>query len=524
MLRVTRGNRVTIDFCIAGGAFLLALIYSLYWFSYCDRKLLLFLALLGSLLIASLVFIHRIGSLSSDRRRLFAIGIVLALFCFIFTFLFPPLSVPDEGHHYMSTYWLSDMLLGQASFDGGSHFPVRSEDYALYEFFSGKSIGIASFDGVFSSLKLFANPSLHSVDMSLYSFTIGSENVLAKVGSVLGLTVGRLVGLGAIPTFYLGRLGSGVFYSLCVIMAIKLTPVGKSVFTVAALLPMSLHLAASYSYDSGIIALSFLLIAVALRLHYGDEAVTPQEMITAIILAAAVTPLKVVYAAIVFLLLIVPSRRFDSARSALIFKVVICASCIASFALIRLSSVASLAASSSGGLDERLGEVGHYYTLSQLLSNPVATLGLLFRTIDNLGDFYLLSMFGYSLGQLQGNLQFPFFFVVGMLIVCLISAQRTEMEGMGFSPGIRILFITIASLCLLGLMISMALGWTFDTENVIQGVQGRYLLPVLPLLLMCFRSTRLRIEGDIFSFSLTSISIINILYLIRFGAMALMLP
>lgn len=59
-------------------------------------------------------------------------------------------------------------------------------------------------------------------------------------------------------------------FAVLVYSAVRITPIGKNVMMTAGLLPMTLHLASSYSYDAGIIGLAFLLTGMCLRAVYGE--------------------------------------------------------------------------------------------------------------------------------------------------------------------------------------------------------------------------------------------------------------
>lgn len=56
--------------------------------------------------------------------------------------------------------------------------------------------------------------------------------------------------------------------------------------------------------------------------------------------------------------------------------------------------------------------------------------------------------------------------------------------------GHRIWIWFLSFICLGALMFSMLLGWTPVSATKIQGVQGRYLLPLLPMLLLTMKSSR----------------------------------
>ena len=62
----------------------------------------------------------------------------------------------------------------------------------------------------------------------------------------------------------LGMLFNLLYGALLIIFSVRITPVGKKVFMAVALLPMTLHLLGSHSYDVGTLGLAFLLTAFIL--------------------------------------------------------------------------------------------------------------------------------------------------------------------------------------------------------------------------------------------------------------------
>ena len=64
----------------------------------------------------------------------------------------------------------------------------------------------------------------------------------------------------------------------------------------------------------------------------------------------------------------------------------------------------------------------------------------------------------------------------------------------------RILFLIIYFGVLGLVMTAMLLGWTPNSSDIIQGVQGRYLLPVLPLALIAFRNNTIESKIDFTSY------------------------
>ena len=95
---------------------------------------------------------------------------------------------------------------------------------------------------------------------------------LAYVPQAMGIALARMLGLGGLGLLFMGRLFNLMFFTAMGCLTIRRMPFGKEVAAGAALLPMTLHLAASFSYDVMIIALSGYFSAVCLdRIGYAQQ-------------------------------------------------------------------------------------------------------------------------------------------------------------------------------------------------------------------------------------------------------------
>ena len=65
------------------------------------------------------------------------------------------------------------------------------------------------------------------------------------------------------------------------------------------------------------------------------------------------------------------------------------------------------------------------------------------------------------------------------------------------SASFRIVGAIAVGVASFGVVLSMWLGWTFVTETVIQGVQGRYFLPLMPLVAGVIRSRYLKYDKSL---------------------------
>lgn len=503
----------------------------LYWYAVNDSKVLLLLSLSSAVMAFVLLYAFLSGRVNFDANLLRSFGITLFFSCLVFVFAFPPFSVPDEFHHFCSSYWMSGLFTGDSDLSDSSSFLMRDEDYEMYELFSKNAgdmsrIGISDFMAIEEAIGFAGHSEGAKREVSGYDFTIGSENAFAKIGSVVGILAARMLGINGIGLFYFGRLFAALQFAITVLAAVKFMPFvfGKLAIVGTALLPMSLHLASSFSYDSGIIGLTVLLISYLLHLMYGKGVVNPRSLLILVVLSAIVAPLKVVYAVVLLLVPCIPSSKFSSKKTAAFSKMLVIGVAVFSLLVMRSASVGAMASASSG-LDYRGGESGHFYEFGYFLTHPLHLFKLLFASIDHFADYYLFTMLGGSLGWLQQDLEAPKFFMLFYAVLLLLAIQPNEQEPSCLPVWHRSLFGVIFFIVVLGVMMSMCLGWTFNTEQLILGVQGRYFLPVLPLMLLALRSPRVRVcLSKPVSLVIVVFSILNMVYIARILSIAITLP
>lgn len=495
-------------------AFVLLAAYVLYWWLYNPRMLsALFLAVAVPLMV--FVVLISFGKIRITSARLFLI--LLVVFGLLFCFVFPPMKVPDEPYHYLSTQWLVNAITGNGTLSSPDVL-LRGDDWLLYSKFNSSVLTSGDYATVANDFAWFCSDGpLHLIDNR--SFTLGSVNPSAKLFTVLGLLIAKCLNLGAYPTFYLGRLFSLGFFVVSAYGAYKIAPKGKGVVAFVSLLPMTLHLAASYSYDCGIISYSLLIYAFLMRGFFGEEGgIGIREVAVYCVVAALLAPCKVIYSCICILGLLVPSSKFSDKKLALLSKGILCLAIAAAVVVIRLSSITELAVGSD--LSIRGEETGHFYTLSGIVCHPLRSFQMLVRTLDGRGDFYWESMLGFSLGWFQGEIGMPAFFMLpylGMSILCCFESEDDDAQLPWHSAAC---FVVVFVLVALGVMLSMWIGWTFDTEATIDGVQGRYFLPALPILLFALRSHRLTFKGDTTRVVLCGMGVMNLVYLVRLFSIA----
>lgn len=497
---------------------LIMFLQALYCFSLSDSRTVLAFGCITTFLTACIYLICRV----LEARGMLSIEVAFlmgALGCGLFYMLvFVPGSVPDEPYHFQSSYKLAADLMFLAP--TAEKLPMRLDDVSFMEgLFASNNLSAEQYKNLAENFTLFVSQPQYSSVVPLSSFDWGSNPPYIKLPSALGIVIAHIFNLGSLPMFYLGRLFNLIFFVLLVFYAIRITPVGKNVMVVCALLPMSLHQAASYSYDPGIIGLGFLFAAMSFRAIYSTGKMTRSHKIQLAVVAALLAPCKIIYAVAVLLVLLIPQNRFSSRKQANIYKGIVFGSVLLSVLVLRAATMVQMAGIGDTGEASSLGmrgaEQGTFYSLSSVITDPLNTILLYLRTFDTYGPFYLNTLVGGSLGWFQPEIQAPLYITFVLYALLIISGQRSRDDDFVIPSSHRLLFGGLALISWLIGMLSMLIAWTFTNENLIQGVQGRYLLPLLPLVVLALRSKVMLVDRSMGVWLFYATVAVNMVYITK---------
>ena len=513
----------------------IVVVFGIYYILQTDSKrMVAFLTAASAILIAQYAAYSLMKTKGWAKTDLYAFALGLSLWGLLFLLLFPPLSIPDEPYHYFAAYQLSDalMLLGIGQ---GNVLPMRAEDADFIS--SGAAVSTqlqANSYGDIARAIVSGNVQSDIVYFQLRDHAISQFDLPANLASnpfqdrlapALGLTIGRLLGLNAILTFYMGRVFSLALFVFLTCTAVRTTPVGKTAMMTVAMLPMTLHLAGSYSYDSFTIAMAFLLIAMVLDVIVGGKRMKIRDVFLVALVAALLAPCKVVYSLTALLVLFAKESQFDSKRASIIAKFAIIGSAAVSLLAFRAADLLIAFSHAENaeaiGPDTRGSESGKFYDLAFILQHPDAALGVYGRSLILTLEHNVRTLVGGALGWFQGNIQAPMYILVALYVVLFLSCLRSRNDRKIIAPPIRVASIAVVALCWLAVMTSMLVGWTFNTESVISGLQGRYLLPVLPLLLIALAPERLECDYNMAFWCPFLLCAVNAVYVLDMSASVL---
>lgn len=483
------------------------------------------------------------------------------VFCFVlalgilFSMVLPPYSAPDEQFHINQSFTLASTIYDP-------HLPIaQSQIHSTIRRPSDQDVIVQ--DGettVFTWQHIAKNllttsPDPFTATHDFDEYQVDSSYTMYWI-SALGVLAGFLLRLGFIPTLFLGRLTNLLFFAFLASWAVKRTPVAKAVFATVALLPMTLHLAASYSRDSNLLALCLLFAALVLDLAFGPtEKISWKQLILPALAGLLIVPSKIVYFPLALLVFLIPAARLGRFSKAikggfLVLCMVVFLSSAggtltlggfvngdtpvaagaasSSTAVQEAEPAASVAAesdsapapestASSGettGADsapqpaseEPVQDDSVCYSLPYILSHPLDTVELVIRSVVEYGDHYVKTLVGGTLSYFDPGVQIAWTWVAALLILLVLAWLQPGFELPVWAKTVCLLI----GLACCGLAVLGCVSWTPTYYTTIYGLQGRYFLPVLSLLLLA-RPRRLLLQTDFTRGLVYAVTLVDIL-------------
>lgn len=306
---------------------------------------------------------------------------------------------------------------------------------------------------------------------------IPKGTIPAYLGQALILKIGKGLSIPWGTLLMLGRFGNLFVYAALLYRAIKKTPVGKVIMAVIGLMPTSVFLACTYSYDPWVTGWIFLGSACLLKeVLTPDTPITWKSFLEIFISFFLGCGAKAVYAPIVLTAFLLPEKKFISKKQKWMMRtgiILLLIGLLSSFVLPVLiapketGDIRGGATSEAGQMTYILGHFGGYLCL--LLNNIISSMPKM--------------LFGRDIFSVQGHLaDSPFtWLAMGLAAYAVITDTKAS------SPKTLVLWqkvwiFLMAGGCALLIWTSMYIAYTVPGQIRIAGVQGRYYLPLLYLL------------------------------------------
>lgn len=407
----------------------------------------------------------------------------------IFILTMPPYTTPDEHSHVATIYSNANAVLyPDRNTDEGIPM-VREDDLKLET------------DKNEPSLKLYNYVQDHLFGEAdakeLAPYWTDKINVpfMAHLPQTVGVILGMAFEMNGVMTLYLGKIFGLLFYLLCCYFAIRVMPWGKMILFTIACLPMSLQMATSLSYDCVVNALCFLFTAYSMHLIFEKKKVSIGDFGLLALIAAWMVPCKVAYIFVCFICIFIPREKVETKKKYYTGIALVLSAGILAMMILRFSYLIKIGQGGAGGMVGITGEEMSGYTVGWILTNLKESVKMVFNTLYLQGEIYLQTMFGGLLGWLQVEVDWPI--LIGFLLVLILATVPAADEDGFFSWKQRALLILLCGIMFGGILVALWLDWTPMGSESIQGVQGRYFLPFLPMFVLALRGRGLVLRKKI---------------------------
>lgn len=402
------------------------------------------------------------------------IFLVLCLFLSgIMMLINPPFQTPDEAQHFFKMYGFTNFTF---------NFKILNNHTG--DILPESIIKISQFDRLcrHPELKTTKNEIIEALKIKLekdktrfYAFTPTSYTPVSYFPSFLILWIMKLINVPPLIMMYILRLCSLFLYTGLMYQAIKIMPVKKWLFVALGLIPVAIYEASSVTTDALTTGLAFCFIAYTIKLAYDKniEKIGKKEFSIFGLLLTLLLICKYAYFPIILMYFCIPKEKFSSQKTRLLYflGLLILNLLMISVYLNHLIHVSANVVSGAQGYDKKfmIGFIIHRFSWF---------LDFLFQTIKSQWLIYLYSYIG-MLGCVDTPLN-PITINGFLLILIFTSLFKTEKKEAVFNLKSKIIFAFIFLTSSLIILTSAFI--LFQCYPVFCGVQGRYFIPIMPLL------------------------------------------
>lgn len=391
------------------------------------------------------------------------------LFGLGFLLLSPPFQPPDEAFHLFRSWEISQGKWQDQTKGGMTHMEVPKSFVDFLQPFQSILYHPRQKTSAHEILEFRHRP-LEAASTQDFPFVSTVPHAfLPYLPQTLAVLLGRTMDASPFWILYLGRLLNFLTWLSLTYVAIRRLPIYQWVVTLLALSPMAIHQATSLSPDAMVNSLAFLAIAEATRFALLPESLPSWRGWGTFLGETFFLSLsKLVYIGHSGLILLFTKEKLGSIPR----RVMILGGCIGLQILVLAWFFHGPAVASRPESN---------FQIHWILENPLAYFEILTKSLGKLGRPLLIQyvgVFGHLDTPLPQSLALSY---LGFLALAVFFDQGNPRA---FKWTEKFLLWSIALLEILAIFTSVFVTWTRPGISLILGVQGRYFIPILPLVLL----------------------------------------
>ncbi|MBT3668986.1 MAG: DUF2142 domain-containing protein [Chloroflexi bacterium] len=413
--------------------------------------------------------LNKISSLKPEV--LFAILIIV--FGMMSVFLVPVGGGFDEDTHLARIWEMSSGTLLPNQKLGINGFPSIFNELSYRQDFIIESVG-SEYLEKYLEAKIDWGVMISHETRSIYFPTLYLVQAF-----IMGL-LGTLFDTPVLIIYFSLRISYLLVYAFLTFLAIKTIPFGKWLLTLLVLSPMAITQASIISPDAITHGMSFLFLAWVLKLsREGEERLNKKGIIILITLIVLLFTLKINSSALILLVFLIPPSKFGSMRNyffAILGIVLIFIVVVLGWSYLTSSELTTSGNDAGIVLDQAEFIIRHPGEYTKIM-------------VDNFSQRFeqyykeWVGVFGYWYWVMPPVVYILFF----VLLVLAIAADVPD-ESIGVRER-----IILATTFVAGYVLTVTLLYLKDNSlgtQSIGGVQGRYFIPMMPLLLLALSSKK----------------------------------
>lgn len=429
---------------------------------------------------------ERVKSFLQKPQNLFlALGLTFGI---LLCFVTPPLQVPDEFDHFARAYQLAqgqlfsthNRELGIGLDTVGGELPTSmiefEQTYAQYQNEDAAPVTLGQ-------LKQSLSTPLNKENHTFSPITAFNYSPVPYAGSIVSSFIGQQLNMSPLLMLYLGRILCLLIAVTLIYFAIKQTPILKSVFVILALMPMVLFQISSVSADSFGIGIAFLSVAIIFKYAFSKDVahIGKKQVAILVLLFACMALWKQAYAPFALLYFLIPMQKIGSKQKYFGLGILVM--------LLSLLPMLLWSAANSAIITAATTPINQF---NSILSSPLAFAKMLFLTYySESGMGYFLQTIGV-LGWLNVPISFLFHTLPYFIVLSLVVLYENKKAV--FNRINRIVMFLVCAGVIGLISLSLYLIWTPVGNTIIDGIQGRYFLPIIPLAIGIISTRRLSLN------------------------------
>lgn len=433
---------------------------------------------------------------------------IFIIFCafwgILFLFINPPFCASDETSHFYKMYGFTQGTFFYQKYkdvkDGGKEYAGLKIPRSILKVSRANSYIWFNTDKKTSLSNTFhlSKVKLEPQNKHFFSFCIPSYTPISYFPACIVLFVLKIFKVAPVIMMYAVRYVILLTYLSMIYLAIKITPVKKWLFFLCATTPTAIYLAGAVNTDAIVTGYAFLLTAYVFYLAYSDKItkITSKQLWIFSLLSILLAVCKFPYCLMIFLLSIVPKEKFENPK----LKWTVILGLLSILTLYTFFTIILNKFMTKGLLtvDEILTArfAKHSQDAFMMLHSPLKLWHTLYGTFIFCGASYLsdsIAKFGWTDTSVPTYVSSAYLLI---LLLCGFFKDKDEPK-INLSIWSRLLFILIFLLVTaITLFASLSIFGTstWNGYDIILNFQGRYWIPMLPIIFICFSYNKFNIN------------------------------